>query len=1175
MIPYGQSGGLLSSDQASYAVDNPWGFKPPSWPAFAEYSEPPVQADVMIDTGFVVRAFLPYTLAQDRQSVGNFSGRATIIAARVACSQPTFSNLNLTIARDLGDQSFGVIKGDLELGEVPFEAMGGCTRRPCRGSQENPKKFECTLNFGDDRSTYPRSQHEWASTLCRVDEFKEQLMFSHKNGSYLGPGYLLLNVSQPAAWWWNIGKANNQSITDFDVSGDRFCTHLDTDTSYSVRLSATLCYYNPGPVQYDVAMQSNTGRIEPTVGWDAKQGQYDTGEVRKQLGVTENRLGYGDRGVLKLIKERDWPMYELKSMDLLGEPPSQNFALCQFCQRSNSTIAHRALAALFQDVLVETGNPALALQALFTTISQMTYYSLLVEFDQDGPAQVISAFANPISTPSATATAPATSDTAIALSILVVLFIFVLCCGVAGAFYVTNSCHRNNLRPQNPDISIMPNPPEPCSCTRRSASTTYGIAPFFATGKGGTSPEVPIDVVAEQQKMQSRFQLLEQKIGLNDFAVGKLRSDLGKSCDELRAEMHHESANMHAFVRKLVRDIVVDGSTTFGAITNDTLYDADKPEIGDSSLLTLGKRLDPPPGQPGAYPIPNPNPPPTGRAAAPPVPPRSEKRHSGKAGKFGGGCKPFPPCSPLHGPLEIGQPIICACAATIPQKELPPLTPKTEGEKAGKHGTISTSPFTCVYCEPSSYEGWGVTPRKSYVHGGEDGPSVAAYFALADKETGFISDPETWARPERRHRSNSFCDYVEQRRHRFRSPPETPHQPERRTQSLPDRLRDSRRVSSSELPSTPSRFRMGEVDIGDPSLPPRDALRSQPRGFPESLSMTPPSWLHQRVPVQRHVLRPRHERPAVEHEDGYGGMINLNFDIRASDYVESDVEGQNADGRSQETAGCEVEDPSEMPGEHRSVFNEPSTPGEHSEGNQDAPRRPIQRPRSFLDRHDIEGLTAIMLLDPFIHESYPRHVVEAISYEQSSFLWKRFLMRAMRPATPRRRRWMSRREIQREITLSLINVNVRITLHPLGNCVFEGVGDPVEDHITGRRDCIPPWERSEILASPQRLNERKGGIDDWERFERFQRMVNVDPDVADRLRKITESTKKRRLRRAEDRHRSEERFRHEEDRRHRSERERSPPAVSGQSDDERNPRFMMSGGRDGLSGPSESEMSEA
>lgn len=214
-------------------------------------------------------------------------------------------------------------------------------------------------------------------------------MFSHTNGSYLGPGYLLLNVSQPAAWWWNIGKENNQSITDFDVSGDKFWTHLDTNASYSARLSATLCYYNPGPVQYDVAMQSNTGRIEPTFGWDAKQGQYDTGEVRKQLGVTGKRLGYGDRGILKLTKERDWPMYELKSMDLLGEPPSQNFALCQFCQKSNSTIAHRALANLFQDVLVETGNPALALQALFTTISQMTYYSLLAEFDQDGPAQVM------------------------------------------------------------------------------------------------------------------------------------------------------------------------------------------------------------------------------------------------------------------------------------------------------------------------------------------------------------------------------------------------------------------------------------------------------------------------------------------------------------------------------------------------------------------------------------------------------------------------------------------------------------------------------------------------------------------------------------------------------------------------------------------------------------------
>jgi hypothetical protein len=62
------------------------------YPTFAEYSEPPFVQDGVSDTGTTLRAFLPFQIAQDRQSVHEYTGRTTVLDSRVTCQVPFLQN---------------------------------------------------------------------------------------------------------------------------------------------------------------------------------------------------------------------------------------------------------------------------------------------------------------------------------------------------------------------------------------------------------------------------------------------------------------------------------------------------------------------------------------------------------------------------------------------------------------------------------------------------------------------------------------------------------------------------------------------------------------------------------------------------------------------------------------------------------------------------------------------------------------------------------------------------------------------------------------------------------------------------------------------------------------------------------------------------------------------------
>lgn len=138
-------------------------------------------------------------------------------------------------------------------------------------------------------------------------------------------------------------------------------------------------------------MSRERGGIEPKFKWDAVRGQHDTVEIRQQLGIDNHRsLSHQERGILSLDRWEKLPdsLMSNFSVRLFNTPTDTSLTLCQLCFRSESTSIHRTLTALFQDFIMRTSNPALALQALFTTVSQMTYYSLLSEFDLAGNASV-------------------------------------------------------------------------------------------------------------------------------------------------------------------------------------------------------------------------------------------------------------------------------------------------------------------------------------------------------------------------------------------------------------------------------------------------------------------------------------------------------------------------------------------------------------------------------------------------------------------------------------------------------------------------------------------------------------------------------------------------------------------------------------------------------------------
>jgi hypothetical protein len=150
---------------------------------------------------------------------------------------------------------------------------------------------------------------------------------------------------------------------------------------------------------------------EATSDWSPGSLSYDTLAIRHQLSATKHQSSRDVCGIFTLTNKTSWGEPEiginLFSYSAFTEHWSEGNTTVLMCTSCLSAItvgnfselgvtttivpsmANRQHAALLNDILQDTLDPALALQSHFTVLFRMTYYDHLVQFDLSGPVSLV------------------------------------------------------------------------------------------------------------------------------------------------------------------------------------------------------------------------------------------------------------------------------------------------------------------------------------------------------------------------------------------------------------------------------------------------------------------------------------------------------------------------------------------------------------------------------------------------------------------------------------------------------------------------------------------------------------------------------------------------------------------------------------------------------------------
>lgn len=147
-------------------------------------------------------------------------------------------------------------------------------------------------------------------------------------------------------------------------------------------LDLSVCFTNFDDVEAPVTAWRDRNFTEPDLGWISSSRKYNTTEVRKSLGAVEPRQPAATRGHLQMAEVNpeipfnggdDWNNYQVLDAAFGLTPYNQSYFMCTHCEHNYadgtlSTDVNPALADIFNDIIVHSNRPALAIQAVFTTL---------------------------------------------------------------------------------------------------------------------------------------------------------------------------------------------------------------------------------------------------------------------------------------------------------------------------------------------------------------------------------------------------------------------------------------------------------------------------------------------------------------------------------------------------------------------------------------------------------------------------------------------------------------------------------------------------------------------------------------------------------------------------------------------------------------------------------------
>lgn len=308
---------------------------------FAEYSEPPYEAEGVVDTGVTLRAFLPFLTAQERQSLTSYSGYATVMDSRVTCQIPNFIDPRVQMMNGLAE--FLVVNGAVTASRSTPRLGNRTTTISADNGEvlahyDLPIHFSCLAPVGPSTHTFtgPSSLldiEEWRFSICQlpsgrgrgpsthsgglVSEFKPFTQWEHdatqaftdRDSETFGTAYLLFNVTTGLQGSWQAVIADAQAERGFSPPA---YSHRNEwlDFAFSngtLVLSTTICYSAFDFANLPVNITSTANRTEPAAVWDAPNSRYNFSSVRSLLGQ-DHALPPSARGILSLHppENRNW-----------------------------------------------------------------------------------------------------------------------------------------------------------------------------------------------------------------------------------------------------------------------------------------------------------------------------------------------------------------------------------------------------------------------------------------------------------------------------------------------------------------------------------------------------------------------------------------------------------------------------------------------------------------------------------------------------------------------------------------------------------------------------------------------------------------------------------------------------------------------------------------------------
>jgi hypothetical protein len=414
--------------------------KPPSYPVFAEYTEDAFVKQGVSDTGVTLRAFLPYTDSSIRQNIHTYTGRTTVLDARVTCQIPYFDNITAQYQGDLvlggyvGASTFTPRLGN-RTWISPFGSSGSI--------QDGPVPFVCAVPLKNS-STFGVPD-QWRISICQlantgeydvgtsgglVSEFRNYTAWldappDFEDASNFGTAYIIFNVSTGSIDEWQEilpSKDSQPMILSQPQNVNEWSAFsLTSDLSFS----ATLCYsaFDTADIPVTITSSDVRNQTEPEPQFNSGSKRYTFDDVRKQYGQGSDHnssvKSLENRGIFQL-ENQSWiagpgiqsPEYSYirqyaslagyasesgnapywsgfmlaADSDSAGSASDYNITSNYYWDQYPSVQLYSVTPDpmhywLFQDILANGGSVAFALQSHLTTLASMMYYDQIAQFD--------------------------------------------------------------------------------------------------------------------------------------------------------------------------------------------------------------------------------------------------------------------------------------------------------------------------------------------------------------------------------------------------------------------------------------------------------------------------------------------------------------------------------------------------------------------------------------------------------------------------------------------------------------------------------------------------------------------------------------------------------------------------------------------------------------------------